>query len=257
MFCALALALARPAQAQFGPLVSPFNAPQANSQQELDDYLEISTATNPATTIQKADEFTLNYQRSELRGYAFQDEMLAYERLNDFEGVLRAGHRALDLQPGNVKTLLTLGGVIPDGARGRQDEAELLRQAEDYALQALKRIATMQIPRQISLMEWEKMQADMVAQAHEALGHVATKRGDLPRAIAELEMAAYGSPTPNGIYFFRLGVAYDLANETDPARKALHRATDLGPEAIRQRSSEVLKQLDSKGQIPLTSSRDR
>ena len=69
---------------------------------------------------------------------------------------------------------------------------------------------------------------------------------------------AHRTAPPERHLLYRQGVTSpDLANETDPARKALHRATDLGPEAIRQRSSEVLKQLDSKGQIPLTSSRDR
>lgn len=243
------LGLPMPMHAQFGPFVSPFNAPQAKTQKELDDYLEVIAATNPATTLQKVEEFTVNYPQSELLGFAFQYQMSAYQRLNDLDGVLRAGHRALELQPGNVNTLLTVAAAIPDGATGRQDEVELLRQAEDYAHQSLQGITTMRIPRQVSLQEWENMQAGMVAQAHEALGHIATKRGDLPRAITELEMAAYGSPTPNGSYFFRLGVAYDLKEEAEPASKALHRAVDLGPEAIRQRSLAVLQQLNTKGQI--------
>jgi hypothetical protein len=184
------MALALPIKAQFGPLVSPFTAPQAKTQQELDDYLDIVDASNPPSTVRKVEEFMSKYPQSELQAFAYQYQMSAYQRLNDFEGVLRAGHRALDLQPGTVNTLLTLAAAIPDGAAGRTDEADLLRQAEEHAHHALEGIATMQIPRQVSLREWEKMQAELVAQAHEALGHVATKRGQVPQAITELELAA-------------------------------------------------------------------
>jgi tetratricopeptide (TPR) repeat protein len=244
-------------QAQFGALVSPFSAPQAKSQQELDDYLDVIAATNPATTVQRVEEFSSKYPKSELLGFAFQYQMLAYQGLNDLNGVLRAGRRALELQPGNVNTLLTLASAIPDGTKGRGDEVELLKQADDYARQSLHGIATMQIPRQISLQEWATMQADMVAQAHEALGHIATERGDLPRAITELELAAYGSATPNGRQFFRLGVAYSLAGEKEPAEKALHRAADLGPELIRRRALDALKPLSPKGLIAPGKQSDR
>jgi tetratricopeptide (TPR) repeat protein len=229
--------------------VSPFNAPQAKSQQELDDFLDVMASPDPARKIQKVDEFVSKYPKSELLAFAFQDQMLAYQSTNDFRGVLRAGRRALELEPRNVNTLLTLASAIPDGATGRDDQGELLKQAEQFAHLALDGIATMQIPRQVSMQEWTKMQGEMVAQAHEALGHIATKRGDLPRAITELGMAAYGSPTPNGSQFFRLGVAYALAGEIEPAEKALRRARDLGPEAIRQRSMDVLNQLQSTGRI--------
>ena len=255
--CGLLLGSARPMQAQFGPLVSPYAVPQAKTQQELDDYLSVVGAPNPASTVRKVEEFIAKYPQSELQAFAYQYQMAAYQQLNYFEGVLRAGHRALDLQPGNVNTLLTLAAAIPDGATGRNDEADLMRQAEEYAHRALQGIATIQIPKQISLGEWEKMQAELVAQAHEALGHVATKRGDLPRAITELELAAYGSPAPNGAYFFRLGVAYGLAGEAEPAGRALHRAADLGPEAIRQRSLDVIQQLKLKGEIAPPRSQER
>jgi tetratricopeptide (TPR) repeat protein len=244
-------------QAQFGALVSPFNAPQARSQQELDDYLDVMTATNPATTVQRVEEFASKYPKSELLGFAFQYQMLAYQGLNDLDGVLRAGRRALELQPGNVNTLLTLASAIPDGTKGRDDEVDLLKQADDYAHQSLQSITTMQIPRQVSLQEWATIQADMVAQAHEALGHIATERGELPRAITELELAAYGSATPNGRQFFRLGVAYALAGEKEPAEKALHRAADLGPELIRQRALDALQRMRSKSPIAPGKSSDR
>jgi hypothetical protein len=51
-------------QAKFGALVSPFSAPQAKSQQELDDYLDVIAATHPATTVPRVEEFALKYPKS-------------------------------------------------------------------------------------------------------------------------------------------------------------------------------------------------
>jgi tetratricopeptide (TPR) repeat protein len=236
-------------QAQFGPLVSPFSVPQSRSQQEFDDYLDVIVATDAATTVQKAEKFASNYPKSELLGLAFQHKMEAYAQMNNFEGTLQAGRKALELLPGNLNTLLTLASAIPDSSTKRDDEADLLREAEGYARRSLQSLATMQIPRQVPMQDWEKMKADMIAQAHEALGHIATKRGELSQAITELEMAAYGSPTPSGIHFFRLGVAYAAAGEVEPADKAFRRAVELGPEPIRRRSMDALTRLNSKSTV--------
>jgi tetratricopeptide (TPR) repeat protein len=236
-------------QAQFGSLVSPFSVPQSRSQQEFDDYLDVIVAIDAATTVQKAEKFASNYPESELLGLAFQHKMVAYAQMNSFEGTLQAGRTALELLPGNLNTLLTLASAIPDSSTKRDDEADLLREAEGYARQSLQSLATMQIPRQVRMQDWEKMKADMIAQAHEAPGHIATKRGDLSQAITELEMAAYGSPTPSGIHFFRLGVAYAAAGEIEPADKAFQRAVELGPELIRRRSMDALTGLKSKSTV--------
>jgi len=233
-------------RAQFGPLVSPFNAPQAESQEELDDYLIIIASTDPAQTIKLVECFALKNPGSELLGFAFQYQMLAYERLNDFDGLLRAGHKALELQPGNVNTLLTLASAIPDGAARRSDQADLFNQGEEYAKSALQGIKRTHVPRQISLADWEMMSGEMEAQAHEALGHIAAKKGNLEEAIKELELAAYRNPTPDGSQFFRLGVAYAIAGRTTPANKALERAAELGPQPVRERARDELNRISSK-----------
>ena len=235
-------------RAQFGPLVSPFGAPQAKSQEELDDYLNIITSTDPGQTIKLVAQFALKNPASELLGIAFQYQMLSYERLNDFDGLMRAGRTALELQPGNVNTLLTLASAIPDCAARRSDQADLFNQGEEYAKLALQGIKRTHVPRQISLQDWEKMRGQMEAQAHEALGHIAAKKGNLQEAIKELELAAYHNPTPNGSQFFRLGVAYASAGKIAPANKALERAAELGPQPVRERARDELNRISSKTQ---------
>ena len=167
--------------AQLGPLVSPFQAPQAKTQAELDLYLKIVTESDPLKTVRAVEELAAKYSKSDLLGIAYQYEMFAYQRMNDFDGLLGAGRKALKLQPKNVNTLLTLASAIGDGADQRSDSGELLGQAEDYAHQALDELSKMRIPRRISMQQWKILQAEMNSRAHEALGNEHDEKGQFRR----------------------------------------------------------------------------
>ena len=67
--------------------------------------------------------------------------------------------------------------------------------------------------RSVSPQRWQELRLEMEASAHEALGHVATKRGKLQEAILEFERAVQQNPVPQGSQFYRLGVAYMLAQK--------------------------------------------
>src|SRR3990172_4901496 len=167
---ALVLASATaPVQAQFGPLVSAAHAPQAKSQQELDDYLEIIADVDPQKTIQNVERFASQYPQSELLGIAYQYQMHAYERVGNLQGVLEAGEKALALQRDNINTLLTLASAIPKRIGTGADAAVLLQRAGDSARQALREIARLHIPREIPLERWKVLRGELEAQAHEAL----------------------------------------------------------------------------------------
>ena len=239
--------------AQFDPLLNPRGAPQAKTPEELDAYLEIATAQESRVTIEKVEQFASKYPSSELLGVAYQDETLAYKQVNDIEGVLRAGKRTLELQPNNVTTLLTLAAAIPNAVERRSNAAEFLDQAEEYAQRALQQLTKVIVPHEVTLERWTVMRGEMEALAHEALGHVAAKRGNLPRAMSELEEAAFHNPTPQGSQFYRLGVVYVMLGKYERADQALRRAADLGPDAIRQLALRELKRLNaakpSRGQV--------
>ncbi len=170
------LGAARAPRAQFGPLLDPAYAPQAKSEEELDQYLKIMTDSNPQVTVADVQRFAAMYPNSELLGLAFQYQMIAYRQLHDLNHVVEAGRKALKLQPGNVNTLLTLASAIPEGVGKRPDANVLLQQAEEYANKALRELDQMRIPREISLERWKAMRAAMEAQAREALREIAVKR---------------------------------------------------------------------------------
>lgn len=229
---------------QFGPLADPAHAPQAKSQEEFDAYLEILDAPNAHETIDRVEAFIFKYPESELSATAYQHQMVSYQELNEFEGMLRAGEKYLQLLPGNLNALLTLASAIPNATATRPDAPELLARAQDYARQALRILKRIRIPREISLEEWERLRRQMEAQAHEALGHVAVKRGQIDIAISEFEKATEYNPKPQGKQFFRLGVAYAWAGKNDRAERALRRAAELGPTLIRQRALKELRNLE-------------
>src|ERR1035437_7480036 len=70
--------------AQFGPLVDAMDAPQAQSEEELDLYLEIAVSTNPRASVEIAERFAAEYPKSELLGLVFEYEMQACQHLDDF-----------------------------------------------------------------------------------------------------------------------------------------------------------------------------
>jgi tetratricopeptide (TPR) repeat protein len=229
--------------AQFGPLQSPSQAPQARSQEELDLYLEIYSSTDPRAAAALAARFVSTYPRSEFLGFAYQQQMLACQQLNDYDGVLRAGAKALELAPRNVTTLLTLATVIPNRVSGRPDASALLDHAESYARQVLGELEEMKIPQEVPLEEWETRKAGIQSECHEALGHVSLKRKDFATAIREFREATLDNSKPNGRQFLRLSSAYLLAGQTGEAEQAAERAVELSQGEIRKLAEQQLREI--------------
>jgi len=240
----LALAsLPSPVVAQFGPLLSPSQAPQARSQDELDAYLDITTTTHADDLVKEVNVFVSRFPKSELCGIAYQYQMHAFAQLNNFGGMLAAGRKALLANPDNLETLLTLAPAMADHGSQEPHQANLLAEAEEYARRALQGIEKTQIPRKLPLEHWDAEKRSMQAQAHEVLGVVTLKRGEHRTAVEELETAVRLDPDPPGVDFLRLGLAYASADTRQEAEKALRRAADLGPETIRKLALNELETL--------------
>jgi tetratricopeptide (TPR) repeat protein len=236
--------------AQFGSLVSPGQAAQARSQDELDAYLRIMVATQPPEIVKDVDAFAAAFPKSELLGLAYQSELVAFEQLNDFDGVLRAGEKALQSSPGNLNTLLILAPAMASRAGRRPDASQLLTKAETYARQALDGIEKTRLPHKVSLEHWNLEKRQMQSQAHEVLGSVALQRGQLKTAIPELETAITLSPAPQGIQFLRLGLAFASAGQKQQAAKNLRQGADLGPGPVRDLALAQLRKLKNNQSSP-------
>ena len=235
------------AAAQFGPLLDLETAPLAKTQEEFDAYLEILAAAGDRQRIAEARDFLAAYPESALQGHAAVYQMEAHRALDDVQGVLGSGERVLKLLPENLRALLTLATAIPNAVQDATQDQALLERAERYATRALAVMESKEIPRSIRLAEWKRFRAGMAAEAHEALGHIAVKRGRIEHAVSEFELAIRLNPDPEGRQWFRLGAAYAGAGRASEAATALRRAVALGPELIRQRAEQELNSLSESG----------
>ena len=93
-------------EGQSDAVLDPGKAAQAKSQEEFDKYLEIVVAADPHQVIGKVDAFVSEFPQSELLSAAYQYKMHACEKLNDFDGMLATGRKALLGNPDNVNILL-------------------------------------------------------------------------------------------------------------------------------------------------------
>jgi len=232
-------------QAQFGALVSPTQAPQAQSQEELDAYLQIVSTQSPDQMKKEVDAFAAAFPKSELLGLAYQNQLHACEQLNDFDGMLAAGQKALQANPDNLNTLLTLAPAMASRAGRRPDRDQLLENAEGYARRALDGIEKTRLPHKVSLEHWEIEKHQMQSQAHEVLGIVALQRGQPQAAIPEFQTAVTLSPVPEGIQFLRLGLALAATGQNEAATKNLRQSAQLGPDAVRTLALAQLEKLQN------------
>jgi tetratricopeptide (TPR) repeat protein len=250
VFCLALVGMSSRLEAQFGPLASPGQAAQARSQDELDSYLEIVGATDDRMVVQKVKSFVSEFPKSELLGAAYQYQLQAFEQLNDFDGMLAAGEKALAADPNSLNTLLALAPAMANRAAARPDRVQLLSQAESYAHRALDGIDKIKVPRELSIEQWNIRKHEMQSDAHGVLGVVAFQGAQFQLAISELEIAITLAPRPEGVQFLRLGLALAAAGKKGDAEQKLRRAAELGPDPVHSAALNQLKKLNEGQRTP-------
>jgi tetratricopeptide (TPR) repeat protein len=249
-FCIALIGMPAGLGAQVSSLASPRQAAQARSQEELDSYLEIVGATDSRVIVQEVRIFASEFPKSELLGAAYQYQLQAFARLDDFDGMLAAGEKALAAEPGNLNTLLALAPAMASRAAGRPDLVQVLSRAESYAHRALDGIDKVHVPRELSIEQWNLRRHEMQSEAHGVLGVVAYQRGQFQQAIGELEMAVGLAPNPEGVQFLRLGLALASAGKKGDAEQKLRRAAELGPDSVHNLALDELKKLANRQPAP-------
>lgn len=180
------------------------------------------------TTDDGADDFDAtieNHRAIEL--YLTQTIMVAYQNLNDAEQTIVYAERALELNPDDLATLLTLSSVMAERPPEEGDARERhLERAEEHAENAIEMLERfLDGPAGAGM---DAGQADALrSSVHSTLGLIYLHQEEFGDAQDEYETALDAVPA-DPIAYFRLGFAYAQDDEADDAMEALARSVSLG-----------------------------
>jgi tetratricopeptide (TPR) repeat protein len=204
--------------------------PKPKSQKEVEAILAIQNATDADGRIQAAENLITKFADTEFKEFALQMETLSYQQKNDFENMLIAGERTLEVNPDNVVVLVTLAQAIPQRTREHDlDKEEKLGKAEKYAKRAQTLIPNWNKPNpQISDEDWTGTKKNLMSQTNEALGLIAVARKNFPAAEQAFKQAVEVAPQPEPFTLYRLASVYETEQKYDDAIAVLDKAIAAG-----------------------------
>jgi tetratricopeptide (TPR) repeat protein len=203
-------------------------APEAQTPEEFDLYLDFHDEVNVEAKHAAALRFENAYSHSELLAYVYESELDYFRGHNSYKEAVLAGEHALQLAPTDVRVLATMAEILPYGT----EDPAVLAKSEEYGTRVLEQLRLLQLPQEQPLQDCETLKSSLASRGHAALGYVAGKRGNLPLAIRECETALMLSPEPDGSQLFRLGKLYQASGRADQAAEMFRRAARAGPPFI-------------------------
>jgi tetratricopeptide (TPR) repeat protein len=204
--------------------------PQPKSQKEVDAIIAIQDAQNADERIKASEELLRRFADTEFKEFALQMQTLSYQEKNDFENMIIAGERTLEINGENVVVLIAMAQALPQRTREHDlDREEKLGKAEQYAKKAQTLIPNLEkFNAEIPDETWADYKKGAMAQVHEALGLVALTRKNYPAAEASFKQAVDLSPQPDGMTLYRLGTTYAMQNKHDEAIATLEKSVAAG-----------------------------
>jgi tetratricopeptide (TPR) repeat protein len=208
------------------PETADVRRPQAQSQQERDDFNAAYALTGAAAAEKAANDFAAKYPASELPRYLYSSAMLQYQRENNPSKMLAMGERVLELDPDNPLALVLTATAMADSLADRDRDRE-------KKIIAIKRNATRGIqaaeagyPGNTGTAPLYK--TTLQAMAHSALGIMKLKTGDDAGAEKELKIAAdLAKVRPDAYIWYHLALAQDHRKKYAAALGSIQQALQL------------------------------
>src|SRR6185436_12188734 len=175
--------------------------------------------------------------------YYYQNLMSNYQSLNDAQKTMEWAQKALNEQPDDLLTLLTLSSVM--AARPSTDPKELeqqMKKAEEHGKKALTLVTSLVNGPMGAQMRPED-KAGLNATVHQTLGRVYYNQKKYPEAQREYGLAIVAKKDDGDSYFYMgLALAQDKPPKVEDAMESLGKAVFLGG-ATKGQADDVLKQL--------------
>ena len=203
--------------------------PQAQTPEEAAAYQAFLDQRDPDQRIRLVEDFLLAYPETQLKEYAFQVAMQAYQAKDDLEHMLTYGDMVLGENPDNITALLSLATAISEmTARSDAEREERLADGDQYARQALEVLGRLRRPPGFPEEQWNDARRESESVAHAAHGLMALIREDFVRAELELKEAVALARNPDPALLYRLGMSYSFQKKYAEALEVLDRAASLG-----------------------------
>jgi tetratricopeptide (TPR) repeat protein len=217
----------------------PGDAPrQAKTPEEFDLYLTFNGAADAEVRHKAALRFERQYPQSELLVYIYESEIEYARSRNEYNAAIVDGEKTLKLAPNDIKVLLALAEIIPNGI----EDPTALSISEKYATSALDLIDRQRMPHEILIEDCDFIRHRTRSRAHAALGQIAAKRNNLALAIHEFETALTENPSEDGVQLYRLGRLYRLSGRQTEAASLFERARAAGPPEISKLAARELNE---------------
>jgi tetratricopeptide (TPR) repeat protein len=207
--------------------------PSAKTKPEFDLYSAAASTADAAAAEAKAREFEVQFPKSELLPFLYQQVMTKYQKADNGDKALDMGRKVLQYDPDNAVALVMNATVLAERTRQSDiDRDQRLNEATTDAQRALENIRTgnyllspSATPEQV-----QQFKDQVMGMAYSALGTAELVRGNNVAAEQNLRKAA-DSPVGKGdaIVWYRLALALDHQNKYPEANTAITTAVALAP----------------------------
>jgi hypothetical protein len=175
-------------------------------------------ATTPDAKIAAVDSLISKFKDTRFKSPAL---MMAgdIQRKGDAPNSIVYGNRALEADPKNFQAMLLVSGQLAQMTKEFDlDKDEKLKQASKLANEAITTINAAPKPNpQLPDDQWAAIKKDMVSQAHETLGVIASIDKKWDTAITEFKTAIDEAAHPEPSTMVRLTATYNVAMKYDEA----------------------------------------
>lgn len=204
-------------------------APKPKSQKEVEALQGVQSAATPDAKLKAIDDVLTNFADTEFKPLLLQMAMQTAQQKGDYAQTTFYAQQVLDADAKNAFAEVTMASEIARHTREFDlDKEEKLTKAEKFANDAIANAPNQAKMRpDITDEQWAGVKKDLVAQAHEALGMIASLRKKPDVAISEYKLAAESSATPDPATYVRLGQAYLDAGKLDEADAAFDKAVGM------------------------------
>ena len=185
----------------------------------------------PDRGIAYCEKLLAQYKTTEHKENALYLTMLAYQQLNDFEGMITYGEMVLEENSEHWGALLAMAYVLPLRTREHDlDKEEKLALSEGYAKRALDVVPRTANPNPDVMTEdeWLVRKKDLMGDAHKSLGRIAMKRNDWAGMEAFFRQALQVASEQTGELFYQVAKALKEQGKTDEALAMLDQSIARG-----------------------------